>query len=472
MKLRKIALGIALVAAFGTGTASAETIRVAIGTQDPTINTATGGLVIRELGLLEKYLPKDGKYKDVTYDVQWKSFTSGPPLTNEMVAGKLDIGSMAEFPGLLNITAHQKAGKKSVFISVLSGSTAGSGNGIVVPIDSPVQRFSELKGKQISVPFGSSAHGVLLRAIKAQGWDPEKDVTLVSQSPEVGGSALQAHKIDAHANFVPFAELFPFRGFARKIYDGSQDGNATFHGTLVDAEYAKKYPEVVVAVLKAVLEADRLTAEKPEEISELIQKVTGVDAEVSYQFHGPLGLQTRDYTFKPEFRAAAKTALETLKFLKRTETDFDVNEYIDESFVRQAARESGLDYDARLKQYGRLPLVANDARTGKPITAFDNVAQIWVKGEPLVRHYANPQNAFADLRALEAKGRLARVVYVHDHKSGVKLFGNFAWYATDSKGTLRAFLHKSEADAWAKTGKGKVYNFAAVKAAGATLAAK
>ena len=31
-----------------------ENIRVAIGTQDTTINCATGGLVIRELGLLQK----------------------------------------------------------------------------------------------------------------------------------------------------------------------------------------------------------------------------------------------------------------------------------------------------------------------------------------------------------------------------------------------------------------------------------
>jgi NitT/TauT family transport system substrate-binding protein len=68
-----------------------------------------------------------------TYDIQWKNFTSGAPLTNEMVAGKLDIGSMADFPGSNNGAAFQKAGKKSLFITVLSGSTLGSGNGIVVP---------------------------------------------------------------------------------------------------------------------------------------------------------------------------------------------------------------------------------------------------------------------------------------------------------------------------------------------------
>ncbi|MDR2626283.1 MAG: hypothetical protein LBC37_08120, partial [Zoogloeaceae bacterium] len=40
--------------------AHAETIRVAIGTQDTTINCASGGVLVRELKLLEKYLPHDG----------------------------------------------------------------------------------------------------------------------------------------------------------------------------------------------------------------------------------------------------------------------------------------------------------------------------------------------------------------------------------------------------------------------------
>ncbi|WP_442975302.1 hypothetical protein, partial [Salmonella enterica] len=113
------------------------------------------------LKLLEKYLPKDGRYAGVTWDVQWKNFTSGAPLTGEMVAGKLDIGSMADFPGANNGAAFQKAGKKSVFITVLSGSTLGSGNGIVVPKDSPVTSLAELKGRTISVPFASTAHGML-----------------------------------------------------------------------------------------------------------------------------------------------------------------------------------------------------------------------------------------------------------------------------------------------------------------------
>src|ERR1700761_1488215 len=100
--------------------------------------------MIRELGLLQKYLPHEGKYKDATYDVQWKNFTSGAPLTSEMVAGKIDLGAMADFPGVNNGAAFLKEGKRSLFLSVLSGSTRGSGNGIVVPVRSNIVSLSQL----------------------------------------------------------------------------------------------------------------------------------------------------------------------------------------------------------------------------------------------------------------------------------------------------------------------------------------
>jgi NitT/TauT family transport system substrate-binding protein len=438
MKLPLLGLTLALL----SGAANAETIRVAIGTQDTTINCATGGILIRELKLLEKYLPRDGKYKDAKYDIEWKNFTSGAPLTNEMVAGKLDLGSMADFPGSFNGAAFAKTGRQSLFITVLSGSTTGSGNGIVVPKASTVQSLAELKGKTISVPFASTAHGMLLRAVKAQGWDPEKDVNITTQAPEIAGSALQSNKIDAHADFVPFAELFPHRGFARKIYDGSQANAPTLHGSLVDGDYAKKYPEIVVAFLRAAIEADRLFAAEPEKC-----------------------LQTRDLSWKPEYRQAVKTSIETLRLLKRTDSDIDVNSFIDDQYIRSAFKQSGLDYEAQLKNYARLPLAGKDAATGKPITDLKRVAQIWVSGEPLVRHYASPEAAFADLARLEKSGRKVRTVYAQDRESGIKLFASDAWFVSSGKNEINAFLLKESAEAWAKKNSGKVLDFNGAKAA-------
>ncbi|WP_280152040.1 ABC transporter substrate-binding protein [Piscinibacter sp. XHJ-5] len=454
----------ALLLAGALAGAQAETIRVAIGTQDTTINCATGGLLIRELKLLEKYLPRDGKYKDVTYDIQWKNFTSGAPLTNEMVADKLDIGSMADFPGSNNGAAFLKAGKQSLFITVLSGSTLGSGNGIVVPRDSKVTLLSELKGRTISVPFASTAHGMLLRAVAAQGWDPQKDVNIITQAPEVAGPALQAGKIEAHADFVPFAELFEHRGIARKIYDGSQANTPTYHGSLVNAEYARKHPEIVIAFLRAALEADRLIAAEPEKYSELIEKVTGIDAAVNYLYHGPLGLQTRDFTWKPEYRQALRTSIETLKLMGRDST-LNADTFVDDQYIRAAFKQSGLSYEARLAQRDKLPLKANDAVTGRSIADVQRAAGIWVRGEPKVRHYASIENSLADLQKIERAGGAARAVYVHDLIHRIKLLAPTAWYAIDAKGQLSAFLQKDAAAAYAAANKGRVLDFAGARSA-------
>ena len=463
MTLHRYAALSAVVLAVTLGTAKAETIRVAIGTQDTTINCATGGLLIRELNLLDKYLPHDGKYKDTTYDIQWRNFTSGAPLTNEMVAGKLDFGAMADFPGSLNGVAFQKAGRRSLFISVLSGSTKGSGNGIVVPKDSPARSLDDLKGKTISVPFASTAHGMLLRAIEAKGWNPDTDVSIITQAPEVAGPALQANKVDAHADFVPFAELFPWRGFARKIFDGSQASTPTFHGALVDGDYADKYPEVVTAYLRAALEADRLIASEPERYSELISKVTGIEAEVVYLFHGPLGLQTRDATWKPEFRQAVATSIKTLKYLKRADSDLDIDKFVTDKFIRAALTQAGRDYDAEKTNYAQLPLKAKDAASGAEITDVSRVAQIWLKDEPQVRHYASPEAALKALVALEKDGKTARVVYAQDRESGIKLFASQAWFVRSPSGELSAFLLKEGAERWAKAKGGDVVDFAAAR---------
>lgn len=437
----------------------AENIRIAIGTQDTTINCATGGLLIRELNLLPKYLPKTGKYKDAKYDIVWKNFTSGAPLTSEMVAGRLDIGAMADFPAVNNNVAFKKTGKESIFLSVLSGSTTGSGNGIVVPVDSEITSIQELKGKTISVPFASTAHGLLLRAIAAQGWDPKKDVKIIAQAPEVAGPALKSNKIDAHADFVPFAELFPYQGFARKIYDGAQAKTPTFHGSLASKAYVQQYPEIIQAYLRATIEADQLIRKQPEKYSELIAAKTGIPAEVVYLFHGPLGVQTRDLTWKPEYKRATQTAVDTLKYLGRDDVDINVNQFIDDQYIKKAFQSAGLNYAQQLKNYAQSPLVAKDALTQKPIQSFDRVTQIWVKGEGQVRSYATPETAFADLNKLKQSGKNIRVVYNQDRNLKIKLLANLAWYATDKNGQISAFLLRGDANNWAKTHGGKVYDF-------------
>lgn len=82
--------------------AAQTTVTIGIGTQDTTTNTVTTGTIIRELKLFEKHLPKDGKYANIKFQLEWNNFTSGPPVTNGMMANKLQIGMMGDYPLVVN----------------------------------------------------------------------------------------------------------------------------------------------------------------------------------------------------------------------------------------------------------------------------------------------------------------------------------------------------------------------------------
>src|SRR4051794_8899771 len=93
-----VAFVAAAAAALGwTIAAGAQTVvKIGIGTQDTTTNTVTTGVIIRQLNLLDRYLPKDGKYANIKFELEWSNFTSGPPVTNGMMANKLQFGAMGD----------------------------------------------------------------------------------------------------------------------------------------------------------------------------------------------------------------------------------------------------------------------------------------------------------------------------------------------------------------------------------------
>lgn len=439
-----------------------ETIRISIGTQDQVINTAVGGATVRELELLEKHLPTTGKYENVEYDIQWSSYTSGPPITNKMIADQIDIGLMGDFPAAINlIKFREEGGVESTYIGTLAYSPNGAGNAVVVPKDSEVTSLAELEGKSVSVPFGSAAHGMVLKALKDEGVDPEKDVELISQAPEVGGTSLRTGQIDAHADFVPFGELFPFRGFAKKIFDGAQTGVPTLHGIVVRSDFAEEHPELVVAYLKAMLEANQTFRENPEDISAKIEEWSGIEKEVVYMFLGPSGLQPLDPTIRQVHLDALKNSITTLTELGKVESEVnpeDVAGWVDESYLKTAMEEMELDYEQVIETAQSYKISGEDALTGEPIEEPKMAAQIWIQGEDAVTNFASIPNMMKMLDQLREEGKAADVMFVHDRDNGWKLFAENSYYVNNG-GEVSAFLLKEDADQFAATSGGQVTAF-------------
>ncbi|PYN50758.1 MAG: sulfonate ABC transporter substrate-binding protein [Candidatus Rokuibacteriota bacterium] len=472
---RPLASSIGLVTALvliSASSATPETIRIGIGHQSLCTDTYSGGITVKQLGLLEKHLPRTGKYVGAKYDIVWEDYTSGPPITSQMLAGKLDIGVMGDYPLLVNIARFQETNSlRSVIVSMTGYNMYGSGNSIVVPAEAPIYRFEDLKGKKVSVPFGSAAHGMLLKALVDRGLTPDF-FTLINQAPPIGATSIQEKKIDAHADFCPWGELMEFKGFGRKIFDGSQASVAYLHGPVVRKDFLEKHPEIVVAYLKAVVEANEWITKNPEEATTKQEQWTSIPREVLYLYFGRGGFLTLDATIKPKWVEVLKydaTVLQKMNIIKGA----DVEGFIDDRFIKQAYRELGRDYsrDQRVMVAGTSPMEGKDASTGTPIKDPRAAAEVWLKGEA-IKPYASLAVMMAALREAESSGRIVNAAYVFDYSTGLKLFAHRAFYVAGGIGkavsaSLVAFAWKEEAEAFATKNGGKVLSLEEAKKLGA-----
>ncbi|HJV60392.1 MAG TPA: ABC transporter substrate-binding protein [Albitalea sp.] len=469
MKPFALALTFFLAASAGAAFARQE-VTVGIGIQNTTTNTVTGGAVIQHLKLLEKYLPRTGKYKDVDFKLDWQNFTSGPPITNGMMAKRLQIGMMGDYPLLVaGATGQSQPGNETQLIAVIAYNAFGSGNGIVVHKDSPYYELADLKGKVVSVPFGSAAHGMVLQALQARGL-PADFFQLVSQSPEVGTTNLQERKIDAHADFVPFADLLPYRGFARKIFDGVQTKVPTFHGVIVRKDFAAEYPEVVVAYIRALIEADGWVRAHPAEAAARIEEWTHIEKEVAYLYLGPSGIHTLDPTIKPRWLDTIKTGHEVLTKLNRVKP-LDIKAWVNESYLREAFKQVRLDYDAQKQTLANYQIGGTDSFCKTPINNPRQAGEVWVEGEG-ISAYSSPACTLGAIQRFEAQKKKVRVAYLMDHALGIKLFADKAFYAVSTadpkKPQIVPFLLKADAEAEARAINGKLATYPEALAAAAT----
>jgi NitT/TauT family transport system substrate-binding protein len=438
-----------------------QEVVIGIGTQNTTTNTVTGGVVLKEMKLIEKHLPTTGKYKDIDFKLDWQNFTSGPPITNGMMAKKLQIGMMGDYPLLVNgATGQTQPGNETQLVAIIAYNAFGSGNGVVVHKDSPYYELADLKGKLISVPFGSAAHGMVLQAMQSRGWKDDY-WNLVSQSPEVGTTNLQEKKIEAHADFVPFADLLPYRGFARKIFDGAETKVPTFHGVVVRKDFAAEYPEVVVAYIKALVEANNWVRTNPAAASAKIEEWTKIEKEVAYLYLGPGGIHTLDPTIKPRWLDTIRTGHEVLTRLNRVKP-LDISAWVNETYVRQAFKELKLDYDAQKQTLGNYDVSGTDTLCKTTITRPKEAGEVWVEGAPIAP-YSSPACTLAAIHKAQGENRKVKVAYLNDKTLGIKLFADKAFYAVNAsdprKPQIVPFLLKKDAQAEAAAIGGKLATY-------------
>ena len=138
-----------------------------------------------------------GVLRDVPYKIEWKEFPAAAPLLEALGAGAIETGLVGDAP----FTFAAAANVPVKAIGAIRQSREGLA--ILVPRDSHIHGFDDLRGKKIATGRGSIGHQLILAALEARGWSPG-DVQIVFLAPSDAKVAYTQGSVDACSTWEPY----------------------------------------------------------------------------------------------------------------------------------------------------------------------------------------------------------------------------------------------------------------------------
>lgn len=227
------------------------------------------------LAKLDGQLAKAFRERGVT--VEWREFTSGPPLLQGISNAALDVGEVGDAPGVFEQAA-------SAALKYLAFAKPSPENiGIVVKGASPLKTLKELAGKRIGVAEGTSAHYFLLKALASAGVE-YKDVKPVFLQPPEGRAAFENGSVDAWAVWDPFlaaAELGSGQGARGRLLANGQ-GIVPFYGFYLGSQkFLDESPDLVAPLLEQLEQLEGRVKANVNETAQTIATQLGIPLEIA-----------------------------------------------------------------------------------------------------------------------------------------------------------------------------------------------
>jgi NitT/TauT family transport system substrate-binding protein len=315
-----VALALSMGSASAQAPVSTKHVRIVLGSLP--LAPTWGVNVVTRAELWKKYLPN--------VEIERIETTSGMPLVNNILAGKVDIAYMGDTPTLI-LGSRRDVGE-SKFIAITEADDGGS-SAAFVRKDSQFLSIKDLDGKRVSVSFGAYTHRFAEVVAEAE----KIKFQYSGQAPEVGLTSLQAGRIDALITWPPYGELAVHRGFGRVLMDGSKMKFSSARCVVVSKAFAEKHPDIVIGWLRAELDAHRILRERPRAAAEMI-------FEDWKKFEVPMEVISGGFAYKvfPDDIAAKwrKVMSDGADFLLKqglVKQLPDMATFIDDSYLRKAA---------------------------------------------------------------------------------------------------------------------------------------
>lgn len=206
-------------------------------------------------------------------DVELVQFESGAATNAAFASGDVDMG----FTGIPGIAA-SRLGGAGTQIFMLDNEGAGA-EGLVVTPESGISSIADLRGKRIGTVIGTTAWIGLMRALEAEGIDPD-EVNIENVAPNAWVPAFENNDVDG------------IWGWAPLIFRMEQESGGTLIAT--DADYTitplfwqvrggflDENPEAVESFVAAYDEAFDLVQDRDEDfVADMLER-TGVERAIA-----------------------------------------------------------------------------------------------------------------------------------------------------------------------------------------------
>jgi NitT/TauT family transport system substrate-binding protein len=241
---------LALAPAHSIGQGAAP-VHLVIGYQ-PYYSGAWSALVVKEQELWKKYLPPGST-------VDWEVGLQGSIITNNMLAGKYQMGYVGDMPGIVATTKRNVADLRILSVTSFNNQQCDL---FVVRPDAPQFKTAQeavkwMDGKRVAVPKGSCTDR-FAQAVFAR--ENVKPAQYLNQSIEVIATNLRAGNLDAAViwdpNVAHVGEIVGNKS-ARLVSTGA-DWNEHDSGVIiVSKDFLDSNPRAVIGMLKADIEAQQ-----------------------------------------------------------------------------------------------------------------------------------------------------------------------------------------------------------------------
>ncbi len=189
-------------------------------------------------------------------------------LRTAVINKSLDAAFISDFQAILTLGAD--------FNGVIIANLGSLGRSdLMVLIDSPIQKISELKGKKIGVTLNTAEHSALLGWLKREGLQEGRDVELVNTNDNDKLNALQGFKIDALVTIDPRVEDYTRKKLCRSIYDSHNYGVV-----LMAKDFYRQQPQAALRFVNALKETTLFISTHKPDVNNWIKGYCGIEEDL------------------------------------------------------------------------------------------------------------------------------------------------------------------------------------------------